>query len=160
MKSKIGIMAILGLFIVVVLASGCTNQNNNTTQVNTSNTPSSTSTVKAIDVTAKMTGPSTAKKGTTVTLNCSVNNKGSTTIKNVLTHSQESDNNLGTINAGQTKNFTMKVYIPTDKEVQEDFGANATVSNPFGIGGFAVTFTDSNGSKHTINSNSLEIKLS
>lgn len=159
MKSKIGIMAILGLFIIIVLASGCTDQkSNNTTQVNTSNTTNST--VKATDVTAKMTGPSEAKKGSTVALSCSVSNKGSQPVKNVKIHSQESsDNNLGTIAAGETKSFTINVYIPTDAEVQQDFGVNATVSNPFYVGGFAVTFTDSNGAKHTINSNHLNIPL-
>nr|WP_281774805.1 hypothetical protein [Methanobacterium formicicum] len=160
MKSKIGLLGIIGLFILVVLASGCTDQKNNqTTPVNNSST-TNTSTVKEVDVSAKMTGPATATKGSTVTINCSVTNKGSKPVQNVLAHSQDFDKNLGTINAGQTKTFTWNMYIPTDKQVQEDFGTNATVSNPFSIGGFAVTFTDNNGSKHTINSNSLEIKLS
>jgi hypothetical protein len=163
MKSKIGLLGIIGLLVLVVMASGCTNQNDNqTTPVNnsTNSSTNNTSTVKSVDVSAKMTGPATATKGSTVTLNCSVTNKGSKPVQNVLAHSQEIDKNLGTLNAGQTKTFTWNIYIPTDKEIQEDFGDDATVSNPFYIGGFAVTFTDSNGSKHTLNSNSLEIKLS
>lgn len=159
MKNKTGFAAILGILIIVVLVSGCTDgKNNQTTQLNTSNT-TETPTVKAVDVTAKMTGPSTAKKGSSVTINCVVTNKGSKSVKNVMAHTQGSVQDLGTLNAGQTKNFNWNVYIPTDEEVKQDFGDNATVSNPFYIGGFAVTFTDSNGSKHTINSNSLEIKL-
>ena len=160
MKRKIGLLGIIGLFILVVLASGCTDQKNNqTTPVNNSST-TNTSTVKEVDVSAKMTGPATATKGSTVTLNCSVTNKGSKPVQNVLAHSQDFDRNLGIIGPGETKSFTWNIYIPTDKEVQEDFGENATVSNPYYIGGFAVTFIDSSGSQHTINANNLNIKLS
>ncbi len=160
MKSKIGIMAILGLLVVlVVFASGCTDQKSNETNQDTSSNTADTSTVKAFNVKATMTGPSTAQKGSNVAINCSIVNKGSMPVKNVIAHSQDFDKNLGTIEAGQTKSFPWNVHIPTDKEVQADFGANATVSNPFHIGGFSVTCTDSNGAKHTITSNSLNIKL-
>ncbi|NYB53014.1 MAG: hypothetical protein HVN35_10725 [Methanobacteriaceae archaeon] len=165
MKSKTGIIAIVGLLVVVavalVFAAGILNPKeiNQTTPINNSNTPS-TSTVAALKVKATMTGPSTAKKGSNVVINGTVSNQGSVNIKNVLVHTQDNDKNLGTLNAGQSKTFTWNVYIPTDKEVQADFGPNATVSNPFYIGGFSVTFTDSSGSQHTIKSNSLNIKLS
>ncbi len=66
---------------------------------------------------------------------------------------------IGTLKPGETKNYQYTLHIPTDKEVQQDFGSNATVSNPFFIGGFGVSFTDSSGSTHTINANSIEIKL-
>lgn len=160
MKGKIGIVAIVGLLMAIVFVSGCTDQNTN--QTNTSNTTNTTntSTIKEVDVKATMNGPSTGKKGTSVLINCSIINKGSTSIKNVIAHSQDFDRNLGIFGPGQTKSFTWNVYIPTDKEVQEDFGENATVSNPFYIGGFGVTFTDSSGSKNTVNSNNLNIKLS
>lgn len=160
MKSKIGILAIIGLLMAIVIVSGCTDQKNN--QTNTSNTTNTTNTsaIKEVDVKATMTGPSTGKKGTSVTINCSVANKGSSAIKDVVAHSQDFDSNLGIIGPGETKSFTWNVYIPTDKEVQEDFGENATVSNPYYIGGFAVTFIDSSGSQHTINANNLNIKLS
>jgi len=160
MKSKMGILAILGILMVVVFVSGCTNQNNNQTNTsNTTNTPN-TSTVKAFDVKATQTGPSTAKKGTSVTINGSVTNHGSASVTDVKASGQDFTRNLGTINPGQTKTFTYQAYIPTDKEVQADFGANATVSDPFHIGGFAVTCTDSKGSIRTLNSNNLNIKLS
>jgi len=159
MKSKIGIMTILGLLMVVVFVSGCTDQNNNQTNTSNVTNTTNTSTVKAFDVKATMTGPSTAKKGTTVSINCSVTNQGSSQVVDVKAQSQDFNRNLGTINPGQTKSFTWNVYIPTDSEVQEDFGDNATVSNPFYIGGFAVTCTDSSGSIRTLNSNSLSINL-
>jgi hypothetical protein len=77
----------------------------------------------------------------------------------VKTHDQNFDNTIGTLKPGETKNYSYVLHIPTDEEVQEDFDSNATVTNPFFIGGFGVSFTDVNGSTHTINSNSLEIKL-
>ncbi len=68
MKSKIGIMAIVGLLMAIVFVSGCTNQNTN--QTNTSNTTktTNTSTIKEVDVKATMNGPSMGKKGTSVTI--------------------------------------------------------------------------------------------
>ncbi len=160
MKSKIGIIAVLGLLMAIVFVSGCIGQNNNQTNTSNATNTKNTSTLKEVDVKATMNGPTTGKKGTSVLIKCSIINKGSTSVKNVIAHNQDFDRNLGIIGPGETQSFTWNVYIPTDKELQEDFGENATVSNPFYIGGFAVTFTDSKGSEHTINSNSLNIKLS
>lgn len=160
MKSKMGIMAILGILMVVVFVSGCTNQDNNQTNASNTTNTSNTSAVKAFDVKATQTGPSTAKKGTSITINGSVTNHGSSAVADVKASGQDFIRNLGTLNPGQTQTFTYQVYIPTDKEVQADFGDNATVSNPLYIGGFAVTCTDSNGSIRTLNSNHLNINLS
>jgi CARDB len=134
---------------------------NNTTTVNNNNlnTTTSTKTVADINIVANQTGPATAKKGDNVTINYSVSNKGGQVVNNVKIHDQNFDTTIGTLNPGETKTYQYTLHIPTDKEVQEDFGSNSTVSNPFSIGGFGVSFTDSNGSSHTINSNSLEIKL-
>jgi hypothetical protein len=130
---------------------------NNTTEKNvTTNTSNVTSEIKIV---ANQSGPASAKKGDSVTIKYSISNKGGQTVYNVKAHGQDFETTIGTLKAGETKNYEYKLHIPTDEEVQADFGENATVENPFFIGGFGVTFTDSNGSKRTINANSIEIKL-
>lgn len=113
----------------------------------------------AKDVTAIQKGPATAKKGENITITYKINNNGNADIYNVSVAEQDFYKFLGTIKAGQSKTFKEKIYIPTDKEVKEDFGPDATVSNPFYIGGVAVSYQNANGEKFGINSNSLSIPL-
>ncbi len=145
---------------MVVFASGCTQQNNATVQNNTTQAQNNTNVTKAVDVVAVQKGPETAKKGMNVTIQYEVTNKGNETVYNVQIDSQDFEKALGTLKPGETRKGDTTIYIPTDAEVQEDFGPNATVSNPFFIGGFSVKFNDAKGSKHTVLSNSIEIKLS
>ena len=146
----------------VVFVSGCTQQGNNTTQQNNTtvqqNATNTTST-KTVDVVANQTGPATAHKGDNVTITYKVTNNGNEQVANVKISSQDFEQNVGTLNPGETRTFTQKLHIPTDQEVQQDFGANATVSNPFYIGGFSVSFSDTSGAKHSVLSNSLNINL-
>ncbi|MBI5679675.1 MAG: hypothetical protein HZC47_02115 [Methanobacterium sp.] len=144
---------------IVVFASGCTQQGNQTSQQNNTTVQHNTTSAKAIDVVAIQKGPETAKKGMNVTIQYEVSNKGSETVYNVQIDSQDFEQNLGTIKPGETKKGSASIYIPTDAEVQADFGPDATVSNPFFIGGFSVKFNGANGAKHTKTSNSIEIKL-
>jgi hypothetical protein len=146
----------------VVFASGYFKQGTPINQSNTSiqevnNTSNSNET--AVNVVATQSGPLTAHQGENVSINYSVTNKDAQAIYNVKIHDQNFDKTLGTINPGETRKFQQSIHIPTDAEVKEDFGPDATVSNPFFIGGFAVTFQIANGSEHSINSNSIEIKL-
>jgi hypothetical protein len=163
-------ITILILVIVICLIAGATaivfttntvnnsiTQEQNTTQTNESNT--SNTTVSGIQVLATQKGPSTAYKGENITINYTIANTGSQTVYNVKALDQNFVKTLGTLKAGESKNFQYTIHIPTDEEVQEDFGSNATVSNPFYIGGFAVTYTDAKGSTYSLNSNKLEIKL-
>ena len=147
----------------VVFVSGCTQQGNNTTQQNNTtvqqNTTNTTS-AKTVDVMATQSGPTTAKKGDNVTITYKVTNNGNEQVANVKISSQDFEQNVGTLNPGETRTFTQKLHIPTDQEVQQDFGANATVSNPFYIGGFSVSFSDTSGAKHSVLSNSININLS
>ena len=147
----------------VVFVSGCTQQGNNTTQQNNTtvqqNTTNTTS-AKTVDVVATQSGPTTAKKGDNVTITYKVTNNGNEQVANVKISSQDFEQNVGTLNPGETRTFTQKLHIPTDQEVQQDFGANATVSNPFYIGGFSVSFSDTSGAKHSVLSNSININLS
>lgn len=144
---------------VVVFASGCTDNQNNQTQPNTTVHNNTTNTTKAVDVVAVLKGPETAKKGMNVTIQYEVTNKGSQNVTDVQVVSQGVKQTVGTLKPGETKTYTSQLYIPTDAEVQQDFGPNATVSNPFFIGAFTVTFNDNSSKKHTINSNSFQIKL-
>lgn len=156
------IVVVIVLFVAGVVAFNLTGSknttSNNSTILNSSPNQTSNSSV-AVKVVANQTGPETAKKGDNVTINYMVQNQGPSALYNMKISSQNFDTTIGTLNANETKNYSYILHIPTDEEVQQDFGANATVSNPLFIGGFAVSFTDSNGSTHTINSNSIEIKL-
>lgn len=142
---------------MVVFASGCTQQNN-TTQNNTTQ-QNATNTTKVIDVVALQKGPETAKKGMNITIQYEVRNKGTEAVNNVQIRSQEFQQNVGILNPGENRSFNVKIYIPTDAEVQQDFGQNAAVPNPFPIGAFSVTFNDASGKNYTVMSNSMEIRL-
>lgn len=156
---KIGIVFIIAIVSLVIFASGCTQQGNQTAQQNNTTVQHNTTSAKAIDVVATQKGPETAKKGMNVTIQYEVSNKGSENVYNVQIDSQDFEQNIGTIKPGETKKGNARVYIPTDAEVQADFGPDATVSNPFFIGGFSVKFNSAKGAKHTTHSNSIEIKL-
>jgi hypothetical protein len=156
------IVVVIVLLVAGVVAFSLTGNknitNNNSTIANSSqNTVSNSS--GAVKVVAKQSGPETAQKGNNITINYTVSNEGSAAVQNVKISSQNFDKTIGTLNVNESKSYSYILHIPTDEEVQEDFGPNATVSNPFYIGGFGVSFTDSSGSIHSINANSLEIKL-
>ncbi len=156
----------LVLIIIVLLVAGVvaftfkapTTVSNNTTvnNVTSTNTSNVTANIKMV---ASQTGPATAKKGDNVTINYTISNKGGQVLYNIKANDQNFDTTVGTLKPGETKSYQYTLHIPTDAEVQQDFGPNATVSNPLFIGGFSVSFTDSNSSTHTITANSLEIKL-
>jgi Translocon-associated protein beta (TRAPB) len=162
MGKKLGIIIMLGILTIVVLASGCTQQENQD-QTNTSSPQNEKKTVPngaaAIDILATQNGPTTAHKGQNMTINYSVINNGTQRVYNVKVHDQNFDKTLGTINPGENKKFQHSLYIPTDEQVKADFGPDATVSNPFFLGGFEVSFQDANGSKHSTTASSIEIKL-
>ncbi len=120
---------------------------------------SSASYAFAQDVIATQKGPSQASKGENITIEYLITNNGNQAIYQVSVSDQNFYRFLGAIKPGETKKFTEKVYIPTDKEVQEDFGPDATVPNPFFIGGVGVSYQDASGNQYTINSNSLDIPL-
>lgn len=162
MDKRIGALIIFVIILVVAGAfalnykSPVTTNNNTTLNVVSTNTSNKTVELKIV---ANQTGPETAKKGENVTINYSVSNQGSEIVYNVKAEDQNFVNTIGILKPGETKNYQYQLHIPTDDEVQEDFGANAAVSSPFFVGGFGVSFKDVNGSAHSINANSLEIKL-
>jgi hypothetical protein len=154
------ILVIGGVFVYSIMTTPMKTNNNTTINNNnnnlTANTSNKTTDIKII---ANQTGPATAVQGNNVTINYNISNIGGQTVYNVKAQDQNFDTTIGTLKPGETKNFQYMLHITTDKEVQEDFGLNATVSNPFFIGGFGVSYTDSSGSKRTLNANSLSIKL-
>jgi cytoskeletal protein RodZ len=154
------VLLIGGVVAYTYMASPVKTSNNTSVISNSSNVTATTSNKTAnIKIVASQSGPASAVQGNNVTIKYSVSNTGGQIVYNVKATSQDFDTTIGTLKPGETKNFQYTLHIPTDKEVQEDFGPNATVSNPFFIGGFGVSYTDSSGSTHTINANSIEIKL-
>ena len=155
------IVLLIGGAVAYTYMSSPVKTSNNTTVINNSSNVTTTTSNKTanIKIEASQTGPASAVKGDNVTIKYSVSNTGGQIVYNVKATSQDFETTIGTLKPGESKNFQYNLHIPTDKEVQEDFGANATVSNPFFIGGFGVSYTDSSGSTHTINANSIEIKL-
>jgi cytoskeletal protein RodZ len=154
------VLLIGGVVAYTYMASPVKTSNNTSVISNSSNVTATTSNKTAnIKIVASQTGPASAVQGNNATVKYSVSNTGGQIVYNVKATSQDFDTTIGTLKPGETKNYQYTLHIPTDKEVQEDFGPNATVSNPFFIGGFGVSYTDSSGSTHTINANSIEIKL-
>jgi outer membrane lipoprotein-sorting protein len=91
MSKKMG-MIIMFAMLIVVLASGCTQQGNQD-QSNTSapqnevKNPVSNETA-AIKILATQNGPATAHKGQNVTINYNVTNNGTQSVYNVKIHDQ------------------------------------------------------------------------
>jgi len=146
----------------VVFVSGCAQPGNNTTQQNNTTVQqnATNTSVKAVDVAATQKGPATAHKGDNVTITYNVLNNGNESVFNVKIDSQDFQQTIGTLKPGESRTFKNQMHIPTDQEVQQDFGSNATVANPFYIGGFSVSFIDISGAKHSVLSNSININLS
>lgn len=112
----------------------------------------------AAELVAVQEGPKTAQPGTNVTITCKIKNIGSEPAENITVTSQVFEKHIDKINPNEEVEFTVEVYIPTPEEVEESFGPNATLSNPFYIGGYTVIYYDIKG-KHEISSNSLRINL-
>ena len=155
------IVLIIGGAVAYTFMASPVKPSNNTSVIDNSSNITATTSNKtaAIKINASQTGPASAVQGDNVTIKYSVSNNGGQTVYNVKATSQDFETTIGTLKPGETKNYQYTLHIPTDQEVQEDFGPNATVSNPFFIGGFGVSYTDSSGSTHTLNANSIEIKL-
>lgn len=103
-------------------------------------------------------GPSSADYGKNVSIKWTVTNKGSQPITNVNGTSQDFNYNFGTIKPGESKSITFKMSIPSLDQVKNDFGDDATVPNPFIIGGFHLSY-NLNGKLNEVTSNSLSIPL-
>ncbi|MBZ9570154.1 hypothetical protein KQY27_01120 [Methanobrevibacter sp. TMH8] len=139
------------------------NTGNNTMGNNTTNViPSGNTNNKGVTdqngVIASLNGPKYSAQGKTVNLVWKITNNGSETIQNVQAQDQSNSHDFGNIAPGESKTFTASLNIPTLAQVKQDFGPDATIANPFSIGGFSVTYS-LNGENFQFNSNSLDIRL-
>ncbi len=153
------VLLIGGVVAYTYMATPVKTTNNSTVINNSTINSSQSNNTTPVKVVASQTGPASAVQGDNVTIKYNVSNTGGQIVYNVKATSQELDTIIGTLKPGETKNYQYTLHIPTDKEIQEDFGSNATISNPFFIGGFGVSYTDSSGSTYNINANSIEINL-
>ena len=152
------IVAIVGVSAFFLVQTPFDNTNGNDTNKTNGTNNGTIINKTTVSVSAVLSGPSSSKEGSTITLTWKVTNNGNKEITNVQGSSQDEDYNFGTIAPGQTKTHTFTSYIPTTEGIKQDFGENATVSNPFGIGGFGLSFLV-DGKEHSIQSNSIDIPL-
>ncbi|MCL2687066.1 MAG: hypothetical protein FWE58_00835 [Methanobrevibacter sp.] len=157
------VLAIAGASAFFILQNPSDNNNTNSNQTNgTNNTQitinNNTNNKNTSSVSAVLSGPDSASEGSSVTLTWKVKNTGEVEITNVSAGDQNEDFDFGTIKPGETKTHTYTLYIPTSEGVKIDFGENATVSNPFYVGGFGLSYSV-NGHVTTTNSNSIKIPL-
>ncbi|MDR0911204.1 MAG: hypothetical protein LBM96_01215 [Methanobrevibacter sp.] len=96
--------------------------------------------------------------GKNLTIKITVRNDGVNSVNNVKAGWMEGTIDFGTLNPGEIKEQIIQAYIPTEAEVKADFGVDSTLSNPFFIGGFYISYTLFGG-KGSFNTNSIEVPL-
>lgn len=138
------------------------NSSNDTNSSNLSTSSAEFTNFKGItdqnNVKASLNGPKKSSQGNTVTLIVKITNNGNDTINNVNIDAQGVSENLGTISPKETKIFKYSFTIPTLSQIKEDFGQDSSISNPFFIGGYSISY-DLNGENFQFNTNNLEINL-
>lgn len=145
--------------------NGVNNSSNNSvnnTTTNKSSAPTGNTNHKGVTdqnrVTASLNGPKSSSAGKTVQLTWKITNNGNESISAVSAVDQSDYNEFGNIAPGESKSFTVSLNIPTLESVRQDFGPDATISNPYYIDGYSIRY-DLNGTEFQFNSNALEIKL-
>lgn len=175
MKKRLLIVLLFVILGLVVLASGCTQQNqnatpNNTFQNSTVQNATHNNTVQENkvdisgarynDIVITQKGPSTPqKRGTSVPISYTITNNGKNRVYNVLVWSQDFGKNVGTLNPGQTKKYTYLEYIPTDNDLASWHDSSVKLTSPLEIGSIYLSFKDDKGVSHRIQSNSIAIKF-
>jgi len=161
MKNKFFILIIVVIIATIGISAFLLAQNPKTTvevNKNNNNTTINSTTSQNKSVVAVLEGPKSAEEGDNIQIVWKITNNLNVPITNVQGIDQNEDHNFGQINPGETKTYSFLLYIPSLKDITDDFGLDATLSNPFYIGGFNVKYFV-NGVEHNINSNSLEIVL-
>lgn len=111
------------------------------------------------NVTVSANCQKTAYQGTYATIIWKITNNGNTTIKNVESSSQSGYHKFGDIKPSQTKTYKFTMYIPTNKDLELDFGMEDNPwPGPFWFGGFGVSYSINNESFGTV-SNSMEMQI-
>lgn len=139
-----------------------TNTTVNNTTSNNGSTPTGNTNHKGVTdqngVTASLNGPKSSSEGKTVQLTWKITNGGNETISEVSAIDQSNSQEFGSIAPGESKSVTFSLNIPTVNGLEQDFGPGASISNPFYIGGYSVTY-NLNGTQFQFNANALEINL-
>ena len=101
----------------------------------------------------------TAYQGTNASIIWKIINNGNKTIENVVASDQSAHHEFGSIKPGETKVYNFTTYIPTNEDLELDFGAkDGQWPGPLWWGGFGVTYKI-NGEKFSTNANSMEINV-
>ncbi|MDR2967482.1 MAG: DUF5067 domain-containing protein [Methanobacteriaceae archaeon] len=101
----------------------------------------------------------TAYQGTYAVIIWKVTNNGNKTIKNVKALDQLGFHDFGEIEPSQSKTYRFTTYIPTNKDLQVDFGVeNGQWPGPLWIGGFALSYSIDNETFNT-NANQMQIQV-
>lgn len=157
-KKVLGIITIAIVLVVILFLGVAASLGIFTNNTPSTNTTQAKTNASAEDISAVLTGPSSASQGKDITLNWKITNNGDTTLTNIRLVDQENEFTIDSLAPGETKTLTAKVYIPTTQQLEEDFGEGATISNPFEIGGFSVSWTV-NGKQFNTQSNAISIPL-
>lgn len=111
------------------------------------------------NVTVSANCQKTAYQGTYATIIWKITNNENTTIKNVESSSQSGYHKFGDIKPSQTKTYKFTMYIPTNKDLEIDFGmGDGQWPGPYWFGGFAVGYSINNETFGTV-SNSMEMEI-
>ena len=154
------VIATLGIsaFLSTHTPKTITKLSNNHANNNDNNTSKNTETRQNHSVVATLEGPESANEGDNIQITWKITNNLNVPITDVYGIDQNENFDFGQINSGETKTYSFSMYVPSLKDIKEDFGLNATISDPFYIGGFNVKYFV-NGVEYSINSNPLEINL-
>ena len=113
---------------------------------------------KDIKITQK--GPRTPqKRGTSVPIYYTITNNGKNKIYYIKVWSQDFGKDIGTLDPGRTKKYTYMEYIPTDNDLASWYDSSVKLNSQYTIGGLYLSFKDSKGVMHRVQSNSIEIRL-
>ncbi|KZX16433.1 hypothetical protein MBCUT_08190 [Methanobrevibacter cuticularis] len=104
-----------------------------------------------------LNGPKSVSQGTNIGLKIKITNNGDSPITNVESTWRGGNHDFGTINPGESKEFTTNSYVISNNNIMADFGSDSVLSNePLFLGGFGLKYLI-NGVEYNSRSNSLEI---
>ena len=150
-------MAMLGIsaFLLTDNPKTITKLSSNNSSINSTKNPEVS---QNSSVLARLEGPKSAKEGNNIQIIWKITNNLDVPINDVQGIDQNEIYNFGEINPGETKTYSYFIYVPSLKEIKNDFGLNESISDSFYIGGFNIKYLI-NGVEHSTSSNSLEIDL-
>lgn len=101
----------------------------------------------------------TAYQGTNASIIWKVTNNGNKTIENAVASNQVAEHNFGNIKPGETKIYQFSSYIPTNKDLEMDFGRRDDQwPGSLWWGGFGLSYFI-NEKEFSSHANSMEINV-